>query len=58
MKETFDSTKYKNDFAKENYEHLHLALPKGTKEKLQLIGEGKSLAQTITYLIEKEIQSK
>lgn len=56
--EKFDSTKYKNDYTKQNYDRLTIALPKGTKEKLQQIGEGKSLAQTITYLIEKEIQSK
>lgn len=41
---TEKSTKYKNEFAKENYDQLRIVVKKGKKEKIKDYAESKGLS--------------
>ena len=53
----FDSTKYKNDFAKENYDRINLVMPKGRKEiiKKTAKAKGQSVNEFINLAIEEKL---
>lgn len=57
MKE-FNASKYKNDFAKKNYDRIILCVPKGTKEKIEeyrKLNGYKSLNDYINRIIKEDM---
>lgn len=56
----FDSTKYKNDFAKEKYDRLNIQVPKGQKAVIEEHWRAKgykSLNSYVNDLIQKDMDS-
>ena len=56
----FDSTKYKNDFAKEKYDRLNIQVPKGQKAVIEEHWRAKgykSLNSYVNDLIKKDMDS-
>lgn len=55
MKEKFNSTKYKNDYKKENYKQFSTVLKKDEMEKLQELMDklGMNRAEFLRYAMEK-----
>lgn len=58
MQEKFDEVKYKNDFARENYDRISLMVPKGRKEVIKQIAKanGQSVNEFINLAIEERMQ--
>ncbi len=51
----FNPSKYKNNFAKENYDRIALNVPKGEKERLKQIAKQRGLS--MTELIVKALEA-
>ena len=55
----FNATKYKNEFAKQNYERLNIVVPKGQKQSIQEFAksQNKSLNAFVVDLINSAIST-
>lgn len=59
MQEKFNEVKYKNDFARENYDRITVMVPKGKKEIIKAYVKANgysSINEFINHAIEREMK--
>lgn len=56
----FNSTKYKNEYAKQNYDALRVVVPVGDKEKIKQVAGLRQMSVNafVNYCIKQEIEKE
>lgn len=56
----FNSTKYKNEYAKQNYDAIRVVVPVGGKEKIKQFADARSMSVNafVNYCIKQEMEKE